>query len=113
MSPPTVNVPVLTGMPANPASQPPRNAPRTPTTRSHRSPMPLPVSTLLAAKPAISPTMIQMTIPNLFLYLCSRLAAVVRTGGRDRRRILVVGHLATDSRCTRHEALQLPSLRDG
>src|SRR5579859_6801525 len=78
-SPLTVNVPVLTLMPTRLASQPPRNAPRMPTTMSQIRPMPLPVSTLLATNPAIAPTMIQMTIPMRSLNLRGRLAAVIRT----------------------------------
>jgi hypothetical protein len=35
------------------------------------------VSTLLATKPAMAPTMIQITIPMCFLNLRSRLAAVI------------------------------------
>jgi hypothetical protein len=61
--PPTVNMPLLTGSPASPASQPPRNAPRMPTTMSQRRPIPRPVSTLLARNPAIAPTTIQINIP--------------------------------------------------
>src|SRR6266436_4541272 len=45
-----------TAMPIRPASQPPRKAPRTPTTMSQINPMPAPVITLLARNPAIRPT---------------------------------------------------------
>src|SRR6476646_9561094 len=75
---------LVTEMPTRPASQPPTKAPTMPTTTSQMRPMPLPLSTLLARKPAIPPTMIQMTmfVNDKSLYLRYRLAAVIWTGCR-------------------------------
>jgi hypothetical protein len=64
-----VNVPGSTGRPTRPASQPPKNAPRMPTTMSQIRPMPLPLSTLLATNPAMdivkgsSPREIHVNLP--------------------------------------------------
>src|SRR5207249_4625811 len=48
---------LVTAIPTSPASQPPRNAPKIPTTMSQMSPSPCPVMTFPARKPAIAPTM--------------------------------------------------------
>ena len=55
-----INATVLVmAIPTSPASQPPRNAPRMPTTMSQMSPSPCPVMTFPARKPAIAPTMMK------------------------------------------------------
>src|SRR6266566_2878784 len=65
-----------TAIPIAPTSQPPRNAPRTPTTMSQMRPMPLPVITLLARNPATRPTRSKTTkFSILFETLLSRIAA--------------------------------------
>src|ERR1700682_5926729 len=67
----------VAAIPKRPASQPPTNAPRIPTTMSQMTPRPWPVMTLPARNPAIPPT-ITKTIRFIILRttLQTRLAAV-------------------------------------